>query len=72
MTWADVATSFMIAVCDTPACSLRRKVHADVSQTLIMRQVGRRASTVRPPHDPRTPAHDAAAGKPHGRLEFAT
>ena len=33
------AAGFMIAVCDTPACSFEAKVHADVSQTAIMGRV---------------------------------
>jgi len=31
-----LAAGFMIAVCDTSACSLGPKVHADVSQTAIL------------------------------------
>src|SRR5262249_22888557 len=38
--------------------------------TPIMQQVRRRASAVQPPHDPRTPDHNAATGKPHDHLEI--
>src|SRR5262250_2650844 len=59
----------MIAVCDTSACSLRPKVHAEVSQTAIMGRICRRGNAG--PHSERE-APQRNTRSSHSRLRIVT